>query len=275
MQAKHSSYMTGFKPVLLVITLLFAISCQKSERIFLDIDFENAKSWHYLLGVDIKGKVTPDSIPQLFSSSLRTYLQGGISPGNKKVITLKTEQTRINSDFLVEQEIRNLEQQFDNVSLLFSPKDGALNLIDTTDMPVVNIGGWDLFRSFAKVLPVFPEAPVGPGDKWDRDRQFPIQTNHGDAIGHLYQSFIFDSVYQSTSRFAAVSWKFSYRIELINPDTSGTLDNLPQAGRGTGRVLLDLTSKRISSAHAEFDVPITDDYPGMSWKEVVHMEIIE
>jgi len=263
------------KPALLSIALLFTFSCQKSGRIYLEIDFDSAKTWRYLLGVDIKGKIVSDSVPQIFNSSLRTFLQSGLSPENRKVITFKAEQTRINSDFLVEQEIRNLEQQFDNVSLLFSPRDGSLDLTDTTDVPVINIGGWDLFRSFAKVLPVFPESPVAPGDKWDRDRQFPIETSHGDAVGHLYQSFIFDSIYTSQSRFAAVSWIFSYRIELIDPDTAGMLDNFPLAGKGRGRVLLDLDARRINTAHAEFEVPMADEFKGMSWSEIVHMEYIE
>jgi hypothetical protein len=176
---------------------------QKSGRIYLEIDFDSAKTWRYLLGVDIKGKIVSDSVPQIFNSSLRTFLQSGLSPENRKVITFKAEQTRINSDFLVEQEIRNLEQQFDNVSLLFSPRDGSLDLTDTTDVPVINIGGWDLSGVLLKFFCI-SGGPVAPGDKWDRDRQFPIETSHGDAVGHLYQSFIFDSIYTSQSRFAAV-----------------------------------------------------------------------
>ena len=94
-------------------------------------------------------------------------------------------------------------------------------------------------------------------------------------MGHLYQSFVFDSIYTSQSRFAAVSWIFSYRIELIDPDTAGMLDKFPLAGKGRGRVLLDLDARRITTAHAEFKAPLADEFPGMSWSEIVHMEYIE
>ena len=77
------------KPALLSIAFLFTVSCQKSGRIFLEVEFDSAKTWRYLLGVDIKGKIVSEGVPQIFNSSLRTFLQGGLSLKTEKLSLLK------------------------------------------------------------------------------------------------------------------------------------------------------------------------------------------
>ena len=266
MQEKVFSLKSGIKLVFCILPLFFLL-CGRSDRVLLSIDLSKASSWRYLLGVDLKGNVSS----QLFNSSLRTYLLGGSQ--KRGLVTFTTEQPRITSDFLSDQERSNLEQQFEKMTLSFSPVEGAIDLPDTEFVPVINVGEWDLFRSFTKVLPVFPQISVAPGDHWERERQFPLETTHGSAMGHLYQSFTFDSLYSAECRYASVSWLFSYRIQLV--DTSVILEKLPRTGNGRGQVLLDLDKKRISKAHAFFEVPGQKTAQGIGWSETVHMELVE
>ena len=231
------------------------------------------------MGVDIKGTVVVGDSMQNFSSGLRTYLKGRIAAHVSNTVTFSTEEARVTSDFLNDQECYNLEHQFNQVTLSFAPKEGALYLTDTIPVPVISIGGWDLFRNFARVLPILPEHQVQEGEKWDRERQFPVETSHGSAIGHLYQSFTFDSLVtpDSASLYAAVSWLFSYRIEPVEPDSSGALKKLPLEGNGTGVAQIDLNKKRLKMAHAVFEASSKrgTSAPVIGWNETIHLEYLE
>lgn len=267
-----------YRRLTLFIALISVVlsSCQKSG-VHLGIDFSKSPSWRYLLGVDINGSVVMKDSLQQFSSSLRTFLQGQPSE-RKNVVKFTVGGSRITSNFLSEPERMNLENQFEKLSLFFSPQDGAISAPDSQVIPVIDVQGWDLYRNFAKVLPVLPGKAVQQGDKWDRERQFPVNSNHGDAIGHLYQSFVMDSVklLDNERHYAYISWLFSYQIEPTQKDSLANLDAFPLNGNGTGTAVLNLKRGVIESAHAEFEVPC-DMKKGqkISWREAIHLELIK
>jgi hypothetical protein len=136
------------------------------------------------------------------------------------------------------------------------------------------VGEWDLSRSFLKVLPALPEKPVRAGERWERERQFPLETNHGKAIGHLYQLFTLDSLSgDNVAKKAYLSWLFKYLIEPLSTD-SIFLEKLPLNGDGNGRAVFDLDSKTIEVAHASFSTQ-SESSSDITWMETVHLEMIK
>jgi hypothetical protein len=252
---------------------LTAASCYRSERVTLSIDFSQAPAWRYLFGVDISGNARSVDSSREFSSSLRTYLTGEHSPHDKNAVRFTTGQTMIQSDFLDDPERTHLERQCENVVLFFSPREGVVHTADTAIPPLFNFGGWDLFRSFARVIPVLPESPVTVGSSWERERTVSIETSAGNAQGLLYQSFTLDSIFMhDSSRCAGISWQFTYRIQ---PDSGGVLDSLPLSGSGNGSATIDLSHKRLAVAHAFFRVPEkTGTGATAAWQETVHVELV-
>lgn len=266
-------------PCCFVCCLVF-IACQRTERITLAIDFSRAPLWHYMLGIDITGNLKAGDSSRDYTSSLRTYLRGGLSPCDSNAVHFKTSQTIITSNFLNGQDRVNLTRQLENNTLYFSSRDGAFDATDTSLQPLVNVGGWNLFRSFARVVPLLPENPVHVGSTWDRERTFPLETDHGNAVGWLYQSFTLDSISKAGSkRFAFISWSFSYRIQPEKSDTATMLDTLPLKGSGSGAAVIDCTSKVLIKANSVFDVPPVASLPSSapvkaSWQESVHLELV-
>jgi len=259
------------------------LGCHRSERVTLSIDFAKADTWRYLLGVDINGTVKTGAEDRSYSSSLRTYLTAGrtgVTANDSNSIHFKTSETVITASFMDEQDRKNLARELENNTLYFSAKNGTFNAADTSLKPHVNIGGWNLFRSFARVVPVLPESPVRVGATWDRERTFPLETDHGNATGWLYQSFTLDSVAHLDSlRCAFISWSFSYRIQPDKTDTATMLDSLPLKGAGNGTAVLDLESKVLIKANALFDVPaaaaaLPSAPLKASWQESVHLELV-
>lgn len=264
-----------------VITLSLAcsmvlLSCQHTERVTLAVDFSQAAHWHYLLGVDINGALRAGDSSRDFSTSLRTYLKGGLLTHDSTAVLFKTGQTVITSNFLSDQDRGNLTRQIDNATLDFSPRDGAFETTDPSLKPFVNVGGWNLLRSFARVMPALPGSPVRVGSTWDRERTFPLETDHGNATGWLYQSFTLDSISAVDSqRCAFLSWRFSYRIQPDKSDAATMLDTLPLKGSGNGSALIGLGSKTLLKAHAAFEVPAEPKSPvKASWQESVHLELV-
>ncbi|MBN2035192.1 MAG: hypothetical protein JW768_00485 [Chitinispirillaceae bacterium] len=264
--------MKNLLPFPLLTGLLFC-SCYQGERVSLTIDFSQAHTWKYMFGVDITGKASATDSARDFSSSIRTYLTGERTPHDAGAVRFKTGQTMIKSNFMSETERTHLERQCEDIVLYFSPREGALLPVDTTTTPLFNFGGWDLFRSFARVLPVLPESPMSVGNSWERERTIPIETSAGNALGYLFQSFILDSVTMvDSSRIAALSWQFTYRIQ---PDSIGVLDSLPLRGSGSGHAMIDLTNRRMVKAHAFFEVPDKKGAPtSASWQETAHVELV-
>ena len=252
---------------------LVFFSCNRSERVALALDFSQAHTWRYMFGVDITGSVASPDSSRNFSSSLRTYLTGEWSPHDVGAIRFRTGQTMISSNFLSEQERIHLERQFENQVIFLSPKEGSVSAVDTALPVLLNIGGWDLFRSFSRVLPVLPEAPQRIGGSWDRERTFPLETSKGNATGWLYQSFTFDSITgANSSRHASISWRFSYRIQ---PDSASVLDSLSLRGAGSGNTVIDIDKKRMVKAHAFFEVPPKNGARvKTAWQESVHLELV-
>lgn len=251
-------------------------SCQR-DGIRLAIDSSKSASWRYLLGVDISGKNPANDSAQQFNSSLRTFLQGQLSPSSDKIKFIVTG-TRITTNFLGDAQRVNLENQFEKMSLAFSPLEGSLSAPDSQIVPIIDVQGWDLFKNFVKVFPVFPQKTVRQGDTWERERTFPVESNHGDAIGHLYQSFSLDSVrlLDNERHFAYISWRFSYQVETLEKGAFSKLPMFPLQGDGAAEAVLNLNQGVVESAHAEFEASRDKkELSQINWHEEIHIELVK
>jgi hypothetical protein len=258
---------------IILMGVIVFVSCHRSGSYNLSLDFSQAASWRYMFGIDITGTIATADSSRTFSSGLRTYLSGEGPQENSTTVRFRIDRPMITSSVIDEQEKSHLERTFENRELFLSPKEGAYSTADTALPEIMNIGGWDLFRSFARVLPVLPESRVRVGASWDRERIFPIETSKGNGTGSLYQFFTLDSLADAdSSRCAAISWRFTYRIQ---PDQATVMDSLPLQGSGTGNALIDIVRKRIIKANAFFDVPARSGARmAVSWQETVHLELV-
>jgi hypothetical protein len=160
------------------------------------------------------------------------------------------------------------------VRLACNLQDGMIAPEDSTALPLIRIGEWDVFKDLAKTIPALPKIAVKPGATWDREKAVPIDTRYGSAMGHLLQSFRLDSIALPASgkRLAHVGWTFTYLVEVRDRDSNGFLDSMPSKGNGTGRALINLNDKTLETASMSFSVaaPAEGTYR-ISWNEDISM----
>jgi len=261
-----------------LVTILAAMYLNCSQAGFqLKIDVSKASSLRYLLGVDIDGKRRLCDTTINFSSSLRTFLQGQDSAGSNQIY-LAVNDIRIQSDILDDAQRRNLEQQFEKMKFSYAPGDGEVAAIEHAGIPFIDIQGWDLYRNFTKVFPLFPMAAVKQGDTWEREFAFPVESALGDATGHIYQNYILDSVRVSDSQhqLAYISWRYLYQVEAAPGSDSSYLSKMPNSGDGTARAVLNLSSGTVESAHADFEVHSDSAMQNaIEWHQTIHLELVK
>ena len=160
------------------------------------------------------------------------------------------------------------------VRLACNLRDGMVAPEDSSALPLIRIGEWDIFKDLAKTIPALPKIAVGPGATWDREKAIPIDTRHGSATGHLLQSFRLDSIALAASgkRIAHVGWTFTYLVEVHDRGANGFLDSLPSKGNGTGVALINVDDKTLETASMSFSVaaPPEGAYR-ISWDEDILM----
>jgi hypothetical protein len=260
-----------------VVALAFmtVAGCGRRERARIEIDFSKAKEWRYMIGADIYGTPTTADSGQYFSGSLRAYLQG--LPGAADVGPLRCGFADVNlvASFLSEDERSDLVRRLSELRVAVS--ENGVTLSDTTGIPGVLSGGWDILRAPARVIPAMPNADMAVGSSWEREQRFPLTIPNGEAEGLMYQLYTLDSLYRNDSgiRVAAISWVFSYRVATKEDKDEGRRKLMyPLSGSGRGNAELDLARKKIIKSRATFQVTHSG-MSGMEINEVAHFEIVE
>lgn len=264
--------------------LLFCGMCSHDASVRLSLEFSTAQTWRYAVDARVSGTVGAQTTGRTFESAVQCTLLG--APDLKKNTLLHvtvTPQPHFSSNILNEVELENLVSQAREIRLSCNPGDGMIVPDDTSEMPMIRIGEWDVFQDIVKTLPSLPKIRVKPGATWDREKTIPLSTRHGDAAGHLIQSFCLDSVYPGPAgkKNASISWKFSYRLELRgadNPATaegSGIIARMPQKGSGTGHALINISDKALENASMSFSVPLSSEGSyRISWNETISLRRI-
>ncbi len=258
-------------PLLLYLMLLVA-ACGGKESVLLEIDFSEAPSWLYLLGADLRGAVECEDSSQAYSGSLRAYLQGAGS-STKESAQFKTKDFTIKSDFLTDGQMFELENRLSVLEIAVSPTEGV-SVSDTAIASAIPLANWDILRSVARAIPVLPASKMSVGASWEREYQFPIETNQGQVTGQLYQIFRLDSIITKNANpsRAILSWLFSYRVSLDH--INSVVGDLPMSGSGVGNAVIDLKKNRLIKTNANFEMSYQDRC-NIQLKETVHLELIE
>lgn len=257
----------------IVLFFIIILTACGSKGITLRLDQSQLKTTRYLMGVDISAQ-TGDSVSRSIESSLRTYISGVDSNGPG--VFFKVSGSRVQSNFMVDAQRVNLEQQFDKVVVQYNPQQGFVSADSGSEIPVVNVYGWDLFKNFAKVFPVFPLKTIQINETWEREIVLPVESAYGDATGHLYQYYKLDSIKLADNErhLAYISWKYSYDLELTEKADTSYLSRMPRNGTGTASAVINLKIGIIESADSDFEVSGNVN-PGIKkWRQKVHLEVV-
>jgi len=263
-----------------VAAVPLVMSCARREPVTLTVDFTTRDSWVYEFNVSVGGKVAMRDSTAACAHAIHGRLTGIPDTADPSALTVTTGDVVLESSMLDEDEKENMRRLLDNFTISFSLRNGLNDMSDSLKTPLMPAGQWDLYRHFAKMLPVLPEGRVRPGYTWERHAQVPLPTSHGDAVGHLYQSFRFDSLTGRApdhGRYAHLSWQFSYAIETGHTDTAGLLDEIPHTGSGAGSATVDVDAKSLREAAVEFTIPqdSKSDVFSIEWNEKAWIKIVE
>ncbi|MDD5673198.1 MAG: hypothetical protein PHC61_03460 [Chitinivibrionales bacterium] len=264
--------------LVLLCFLLLGFSCQKKGAVRLALECKPGAPLHFTLATAVTGTIFfSDTAYKSFSTSAACSITCRASAMDSQLVLVSARGLRIASTILSPQEIRNMVNQCQQTELPFALQEGQLLEKPTESTPIIEIGAWNLFRTFATALPALPGGPALVGNSWDRERHFPIQTNAGEAVGLLFQSFTFDSLVQRPNSLdACLHWQFSYRIEIMGRDSGALLTKMPLQGKGTGNAVIDVSRNKLSGAHVFFGVPKSAaDSLKIQWKEEVTINALD
>jgi hypothetical protein len=262
----------------LAIACLLAFGCGDPGNVKLSVDFSKRAEWRYAMAATISGSIASADTQLSFASAAQCSLSGKPDLKNSSVLHASVAAVSISSNILGNAEMQNLKDQAKTVRLACALADGTIMPEDSSSIPVVRIGEWDLYKDLAKTIPSLPKIAIRPGFVWERQADLPLDTKQGNAVGHLFQSFSLDSVRgkSSDAQTAFLSWRFTYRVEFKDHTAAGMYASVPTAGTGRGQAIVDVTNKMLLSASVHFDVPATTQ--GMfriSWKEDITLDLMK
>ncbi len=264
--------------ILALAACILAAGCGNSGKVRLSVDFSKHVRWRYSVSAVINGSISSADTQRTFTSAAACTLSGTPDAKNSTVLHASVTGVSISSNILSEAETRNLREQAQSARLSCRLADGIVVPEDSSAMPVVRIGEWDLYKDLAKTVPALPKIAIKPGFSWERIHDIPLDTKQGNATGHLFQSFSLDSVLRDDKgpATAVVSWKFTYRIEFGGRASAGLYASVPSAGSGSGRAVLDVRNKCLKRAQMHFDVPsATQGMFRISWNEDIDLGLME
>jgi hypothetical protein len=244
----------------------------------LSLDFSKQSAWRYTLDAVVNGSIASLDTQRTFTSAAHCTLDGKADPSDPKILHAAVSAVTVSSNILAEADVRNLTEQAKGVRLTCALNDGMIVPEDSSALPLVRIGEWDLFKDLAKTVPALPKVKVRAGSIWDREKTIPLETKHGSAVGHLLQSFTLDSLYTRSGnmRLALLRWKFTYQVEFKEPDTVGLSGSMPAKGSGTGNAVINVTEKTLESASVNFIVPAAGKGEfRISWKEDINLKLLK
>jgi hypothetical protein len=261
-----------FSQGFLVFSIVGTMQCAKEKAVFLRVDFSKRPSWNYRVNVRIGGWVQAEGQRHNYAGDLACRLTGTGRHDQPEVLDLHIADAAITGDFLSEAERHNFVQQLEEAPFRLDAREGLLVPLDTTILPILMIGEWDLFRSFARALPTLPGSAATAGTTWERQRDFVFAGLLGTSVGHLFQQFRCDSLWQNKAHetIAAVSWIFTYEIEPEAKDLM--LSRFPLKGKGAGAALLNTTGNYLQRIDANLTMASSDSAVA-AWKEEVSIKL--
>ncbi len=275
LKKKHHRMVIKKRHIVSLVAFVLAGACGNGRAVRLSLDFSKRAEWRYSLRADISGISVSADTQRTFASSAQCTLSGKADANNPNLLHANVAWVSVSSNILGNAELMNLEEQAKAVRLSWALADGVIVPEDSLAAPQVRIGEWDLCKDLAKTIPALPNVPLRAGSMWERERTMPLDTKRGNAVGHLYQSFLLDSLFVSDgSTRAALSWKFIYRVEFRDHGATGLPTDVPPRGSGTGSAIVNVTNKTLDRASMLFEVPAaTNGAFRISWKEAIELHL--
>jgi len=256
----------------LAAATLLVSGCMRAGRVMLELDFPTRPQWCYDMNVSVGvGPGAQDSAPATNEAhGLLCVLPIAAEPG---MVQLGFHDLAITSTLLNDAEREHVRWTLCGTPIRFRLTEGVLAPVDTAVLADMQFGGWDLYRALMRALPPLPLAPVGAGDRWERERVLPLQADSIGSVAHLYQVFTLDSIAtgENGGKAAHLSWTFTYRVE-HHGDSLAAAPGFLRAGAGTGNAVVDLSSRCIRSAEVTFRVP-ADLNLAPAWQETASVAL--
>jgi hypothetical protein len=267
------------KHFLSIIALLFfagLFSCSKNKGVVLTVDFSSSPQWNYTMDSRVWGTISTADTQKNFESHAVCTLSGSPDIKNRALLHATIHGITITSTILGEAEIQNLCMQAKNTKFTCNLAEGLVLPDDSSSLPGVHIGEWDLFKALAKTIPSLPKIRIQPKSSWDRERIIPLSTKYGPVQADLVQSFSLDTLYESLDKklHARVIWHFSYQIDSHQSRNNGVLAKIPSKGTGSGMAILNLHDKTMEFASIDFRVPLATEGPyRIAWNESIALTL--
>jgi hypothetical protein len=256
----------------LVVALL--AGCTNQQPVKLTVNFASRAEWRYTTSVRIHGTIGIGDSVRTHAAALAGVLVASPIDGMPSRARFRMRDASVTTDFMDIAQTESARRQIEAAEADLTLDEGELLVADSMEIPFLQAAEWNVLRNLSRVVPVLPASPVYRGTTWEREKTIPLQTRHGAAIGHVFQLFRLDSVFTTSGQktVAALSWTYTYKVELVNPDSGSLLTRLPGSGTGTGHAEINVTDKCLVSARAGFEVPtVTVNGITIGWKETAEM----
>lgn len=243
----------SFAAATILSSLLLGMSgCGSDSLVYLSFDYQSREQWRYGLAVTVSGHAGPAGV---FQNSARAIVCLNTTT-DSSAIDLALDSVTIASTLLDSTHRRHIEQRLGEMHLPCDWHEGLLIPVNTRRISDISIGGWNLYRSALRLVPALPSTPVHAGQRWGRERHLQLETTLGDAVGHLYQEYVLDSVSRTDDgRVAHISWKFSYQLEVDSDTVTATQAGIPLSGKGTGVAWYSVDHAHLIRAEVSFAAP--------------------
>lgn len=256
------------KRFLFVIIMLYAISCNRTAPVKLNIYFSPLDSVVYRLTYNSGGEYHWEDSSSDLSTTIECYLIGKHVRNNPGKMNVTVESTNVLTNVLDTFEVFNMNKRLEEGEFQVSFTEAGFNMADLDSFPIKSPEEHGFVRQLMKLTPSLPLQPVKPGYSWERELMYPVQSSAGTIPCSIYRSYSFDSLSSVNNSLAYVSWKFRYRLDQKSVDTTSAVFLMPMSGRGSGNAVIDTDLHKLKNSEIQFvtdEVQIVD--MKLKWKE--------
>jgi hypothetical protein len=223
----------------------------KDNAVSLSMDYNGKAQCSYTVDYTSQGNFTQKGAVSSKSTTVHCSVQS--LKEKPDMLTIKVDSIEIKSDIFSEDVKKDLKEKLLKSRYAISLVNGFPTIDTSLEAPATGYLQWDLYRQFAKLMPMLPSKPIKPGFTWERTFTLPLHTSRGTVSCEMYRTYAFKKLQGDT---AIVSWDFRYTAGKKAPDTTSALDQIPVSGKGSGSAVLDISNHCILKAEMNFATPV-------------------
>lgn len=223
----------------------------KDNAVSLSLDYNGKAQCGYTVDYSSQGNFTQKGAVSTKSTTVHCKVRG--VKDKPDMLTIKVDSIAITSDVYKDDAKKDIQEKLLKSQYSLSLASGFPSIDTTAEVPAAGYLQWDLYRQFAKLMPMLPAKPIKPGFTWERTFTLPLHTARGIVPCEMYRTYTFKKLNGDT---ALVSWDFRYTAGKKSVDSVSALDQIPVAGKGRGSAMLDVRNHCILKAEMDFATPI-------------------